>query len=108
MESDFAPRRLQVLFLLFAVMLVPALTRASQHVSYWPLSQEASGFSRSSDSAPEPVTVSPDIQVVEHVAIVILHVAQPTWVMEGPEEALLSLASVPVPRPLRAPPLVRL
>lgn len=108
MASDFALRRAQVLFLLVAVMLVPALTRATQHVSYWPLSQEASGFSRSSDSAPEPVTVSPDIQVVDHVAIVVLHVEQPTWVMERPEEALRSLASAPVPRPLRAPPAVAL
>jgi hypothetical protein len=108
MESHVGLRRVQVLLLLVAVMLVPALTRATQHVSYWPLSQEASGFSRSSDSAPDPVTVSPDIQIVDHVAIVIVHVAEPAWVMERPEEALRSLASAPVPRPLRAPPAVAL
>jgi len=92
--------------LLLAVTFVPAVTRATQHVSYWPLSQEASGFSRSSDSAPEPITLSPDIQVVDTVPVVVLHVSQATWVMHPPEEALLSLASVPVPRPLRAPPVV--
>jgi hypothetical protein len=55
--------RIQTLLLLLVVVCVPAATRATQHLNYHPLSQESSGFSKSSASAPEKARLMPAVMV---------------------------------------------
>jgi hypothetical protein len=92
--------------LLLAVLCVPALTRVTQHLTAVSTSHESSGFSKSADSAPERVTIAPDLHrtASDVVAAATVEAVQPAWaarVVDAPLPASPPLAS---PRPLRAPP----
>jgi len=96
-------RRLQTLLLLLVVVCVPAATRATQRLSYHPLSQDSSGFSKSSASAPEKARVVPAAIVVRVLEASATDTRQPGACV--PIE--LSLTPSPVdfpPHSLRAPP----
>jgi hypothetical protein len=101
-------RRAPVALLLFVVLCVPALTRAAQHLTSVPISQESSGFSRSSDAAPERVTISPDVQVTPAAPVPLVgDVPPPAWTNRPSAPPLVSSAPPIAPRALRAPPLAR-
>ena len=96
-------RRIQTLLLLLVVVCVPAATRASQRLSYHPLSPESSGFSKSSASAPEKARLMPVVLVVRVLEPSDMDTHRPGTCV--PLE--LSLTPSPVdfsPDALRAPP----
>jgi hypothetical protein len=97
-------RRVQAFLLLAIVLSVPALTRASQHVTCVSQGHETSGYSTSADSAPERVTVSPELHVIAPVSYVIV-APQPSVLLVRPsDERLPSPPLITAARPLRAPP----
>jgi hypothetical protein len=104
MISDAFSRRIQAVLLLTMVLSVPALTRASQHVTCVPHGHETSGYSTSADSAPERVTVSPDLHVVVAVSSVIVSPQRSVLLARPGDERLPSPPLIVAARPLRAPP----
>jgi hypothetical protein len=96
-------RRIQTLLLLLVVVCVPAATRATQHLNYHPLSQESSGFSKSSASAPEKARLVPAVIVVRVLEATDTDARQPGACV--PPELSLTLSPVDFsPDSLRAPP----
>jgi hypothetical protein len=106
MTQALVARRVQIAILFVAILFVPALTRATQHLTSTSTSHESSGFSRGADAAPERVTVSPDLQAFafDVASIAAVPASQPAWTMQRVDQPVPSSIPIPTPRPLRAPP----
>jgi hypothetical protein len=97
-------RRLQAILLLAMVLSVPALTRASQHVTSATTTREVAGFSTSADAAPEKVIVSPRLDVVVIESIDATPPIRRAWLVRRTDERLPFPPLVSAVRSLRAPP----
>jgi hypothetical protein len=97
-------RRVQAILLLAMVLSVPALTRATQHLSCLSSGHETSGYSTSADSAPERVSLSPNVHAVAAVPYVIVVVVRAVIWIRRADQRLPSPPLISAPTPLRAPP----
>jgi hypothetical protein len=104
MLSEAFTRRIQAVLLLALVLSVPALTRATQHLSSIASGQEPSGFSTSADSAPERVTIPADVYVIAPVSSIIVAPPRSVLLARSADERLPLPPVIAAARPLRAPP----
>jgi hypothetical protein len=104
MKSDALTRRIQAILLLAMVLSVPALTRATQHLSCTASGHETSGFSTSADSAPERIVLSPGLRVVANASCVVDAPVMTIRLAPRIDERLPPPPLIAAARPLRAPP----
>ena len=104
MMSAALARRVQAILLLVMVLSVPALTRATQHLNHLVTGHETSGFSTSADSAPERVSLSPNIHAVAAIPFVVVVPVHMMRAARRIDERLPSPPLIASTQPLRAPP----